>query len=131
MVRKLSGEHRAVLERAAVPQVSGPDFSKLKCEQPLPEPDAFQRAKADDDARAPFKDPRSDGDNRRWRLMPKGSRGQNHPGNLNGAPVQDGRDAEREPALAFYARLAAESGTDIDLETAINDSRREHSGPEL
>jgi hypothetical protein len=36
----------------------GPDFSKLKYEQPLPNPDAFQRAKTDEDIEAPFKDPR-------------------------------------------------------------------------
>jgi hypothetical protein len=36
----------------------GPDFSKHKYEQPLPNPDALERAKADEDASAPFKDPR-------------------------------------------------------------------------
>jgi hypothetical protein len=57
VVHKLSDEQRALIKRAVAPQLSGPDFSKLKCEQPLPEPDAFQRAKADEDTRAPFKDP--------------------------------------------------------------------------
>jgi hypothetical protein len=41
------------------------------------------------------------------------------------------REAGREPASAFYARLSAKHGTDIDLETAIREERRIHPGPEL
>ena len=40
------------------------------------------------------------------------------------------RETGREPAKAFYARLAAE-GDDIDLETIIKSARRPHPGPEL
>jgi len=41
------------------------------------------------------------------------------------------REAGREPAAAFYARLSANSGTDIDLEAAIRESRRPDPGPDL
>ncbi|RUM95660.1 plasmid stabilization protein [Pseudaminobacter arsenicus] len=41
------------------------------------------------------------------------------------------REAGREPASAFYARLAAQSGTDIDLETILRESRTSHQGIEL
>ncbi|CDX21149.1 putative plasmid stability protein [Mesorhizobium sp. ORS 3324] len=41
------------------------------------------------------------------------------------------REAGREPASAFYARLAATSGVDIDLEDIIRESRQVHPGPEL
>lgn len=41
------------------------------------------------------------------------------------------REAGREPAAEFYARLAAECGTDIDLEAVIRESRRGNSGPDL
>lgn len=41
------------------------------------------------------------------------------------------REAGREPAAAFYARLAADYGTDIDLEAVIREVRRAHPGPEL
>ena len=41
------------------------------------------------------------------------------------------REAGREPAAAFYARLSANSGTDIDLEAVIREARRAHAGPEL
>lgn len=41
------------------------------------------------------------------------------------------REAGREPASSFYARLSLQSGTDIDLETVIRESRRPHRGPEL
>lgn len=41
------------------------------------------------------------------------------------------REAGREPASAFYARLSADFGTDIDLEAVIRESRRVHTGPEL
>jgi len=41
------------------------------------------------------------------------------------------RETGREPALAFYARLSAEAGTDIDLEAVIRETRRAHPGPEL
>jgi hypothetical protein len=41
------------------------------------------------------------------------------------------REAGREPASAFYARLSASYGTDLDLEAIIGESRRPHMGPEL
>jgi hypothetical protein len=41
------------------------------------------------------------------------------------------REAGREPASAFYSRLSANSGTDIDLEAVIRAARRAHRGPEL
>lgn len=41
------------------------------------------------------------------------------------------REAGREPASAFYARLSASYGTDLDLEAVIRGSRRTHTGPEL
>jgi len=40
------------------------------------------------------------------------------------------RETGREPAKAFYARLAAE-GDDIDIEAIIKSARRPHPGPEL
>jgi hypothetical protein len=41
------------------------------------------------------------------------------------------REAGREPATAFYARLSAESGTDVDLEEIIRENRKPHPGPDL
>lgn len=41
------------------------------------------------------------------------------------------REAGREPASSFYARLSRNSGTDIDLETVIRESRRIDPGPDL
>jgi hypothetical protein len=41
------------------------------------------------------------------------------------------REAGREPAASFYARLSANYGTDIDLEAVIREARRVHPGPEL
>ena len=41
------------------------------------------------------------------------------------------REAGREPASAFYARLSANYGTDIDLEAVIRAARQVHPGPEL
>ena len=41
------------------------------------------------------------------------------------------REAGREPASDFYARLAASSSTDIDLEAVIKEGRPVHLGPEL
>jgi hypothetical protein len=41
------------------------------------------------------------------------------------------RVSGRETAEAFYARVAAEHGTDIDLEAVIRASRRRHAGLEL
>jgi hypothetical protein len=38
------------------------------------------------------------------------------------------REAGREPAAVFYARLARDSGTDIDLDTVIRENRQPHSG---
>jgi hypothetical protein len=41
------------------------------------------------------------------------------------------REAGREPAASFYARLARDRGTDIDLETVIRGARRVDPGPDL
>jgi len=41
------------------------------------------------------------------------------------------REAGREPAPAFYARLADDHGSDVDLETVIRDSRQAHPGLDL
>ena len=41
------------------------------------------------------------------------------------------REAGREPAPAFYARLANDFGSDLDLETVIRESRKINPGPEL
>lgn len=41
------------------------------------------------------------------------------------------REAGREPASAFYARLSATSSTDIDLEAVIKKDRDIHVGPDL
>jgi hypothetical protein len=40
-------------------------------------------------------------------------------------------DAERAPAASFYARLAADYGEVVDLETVIRQSRRIDPGPDL
>jgi hypothetical protein len=41
------------------------------------------------------------------------------------------RETGREPAASFYARLTAESGTDIDLEAVIKEGRKKHPGIDL
>jgi hypothetical protein len=41
------------------------------------------------------------------------------------------REAGREPAADFYARLARDCGADIDLEAIIRESRAPNIGPEL
>ncbi|HEY6579289.1 MAG TPA: type II toxin-antitoxin system VapB family antitoxin [Rhizomicrobium sp.] len=41
------------------------------------------------------------------------------------------REAGREPASAFYARLPNEFGSDLDLEASIRESREIDAGPEL
>jgi hypothetical protein len=41
------------------------------------------------------------------------------------------REAGREPAATFYARLSNEHGSDTDLETIIRESRRVDPGPDL
>lgn len=41
------------------------------------------------------------------------------------------RETGREPAGTFYIRLAAQVGTDIDLEAIINERRHPHHGAEL
>jgi hypothetical protein len=41
------------------------------------------------------------------------------------------REAGREPAAAFYARLASDYGADIDLEAVIRQSREINPGPTL
>lgn len=41
------------------------------------------------------------------------------------------REAGREPASAFYTRIATVYGTNIDLEAVIREDRQVHAGPEL
>lgn len=41
------------------------------------------------------------------------------------------REAGREPASAFYARLSRDCGTDLDLEAVIRESRQTNPGPAL
>lgn len=41
------------------------------------------------------------------------------------------REAGREPAAAFYARLSAQVGSDIDLEGVIREGRKPHKGVDL
>jgi hypothetical protein len=41
------------------------------------------------------------------------------------------REAGREPAPVFYARLSAARGTDVDLEAVIRESRKPHVGIDL
>lgn len=41
------------------------------------------------------------------------------------------REAGREPASAFYARVANEYGSDLDLEAVIRENREVDPGPEL
>jgi hypothetical protein len=41
------------------------------------------------------------------------------------------REEGREPAPAFYMRLANECGSDIDLEALIRESHEINPGPEL
>jgi hypothetical protein len=41
------------------------------------------------------------------------------------------REAGREPASAFYARLANDYGSDLDLEAVVRENRKIHPGPEL
>ena len=41
------------------------------------------------------------------------------------------RETGREPASAFYARLSASFGTDLDLEAVIMKERRVNKGPDL
>ena len=43
----------------------------------------------------------------------------------------ESREAGREPASSFYARLSENYGSDIDLEAVIQEARRAHSGPDL
>lgn len=41
------------------------------------------------------------------------------------------REAGREPAAAFYTRLATQYGTDIDLEAVVDENRHPHRGVQL
>jgi hypothetical protein len=41
------------------------------------------------------------------------------------------REAGREPAPAFYARMAHDYGSDLDLEAMIREHRKINPGPEL
>jgi len=41
------------------------------------------------------------------------------------------REAGREPAQAFYARLSSECATDPDLQAIIDESRQINAGPKL
>ena len=41
------------------------------------------------------------------------------------------REAGREPASVFYARLANDYGAELDLEAVIRENRKVNPGPEL
>jgi hypothetical protein len=41
------------------------------------------------------------------------------------------REAGREPAPVFYARLVSDHGSDLDLQAVIRETRAIHRGPEL
>jgi hypothetical protein len=41
------------------------------------------------------------------------------------------REAGREPAATFYARLANDVASDVDLDAVIREGRTDHPGPEL
>ncbi len=41
------------------------------------------------------------------------------------------REAGREPATTFYARLSTDYGSDIDLESVIRGARKIDPGPDL
>jgi hypothetical protein len=41
------------------------------------------------------------------------------------------REAGREPAAAFYARLVNDYGSDLDVEAVIRENRKLDPGPEL
>jgi hypothetical protein len=41
------------------------------------------------------------------------------------------REAGREPASTFYARLSSEAANDLDLEAVIRKERKVHRGPKL
>ncbi|BCH26372.1 plasmid stabilization protein [Mesorhizobium sp. L-8-10] len=41
------------------------------------------------------------------------------------------REAGREPAAAFYARLSVQVGIDIDLEGIVREGRKPHKGIDL
>ena len=43
----------------------------------------------------------------------------------------EAREAGREPAADFYARMANDFGADIDLEAVIRESREIDAGPDL
>jgi hypothetical protein len=51
------------------------------------------------------------------------------PTSWNALEAYELREARREPASTFYARLAKGHGSDIDLEVAIRQSRKIHRGP--
>ena len=41
------------------------------------------------------------------------------------------REAGREPAPKFYARISADHGSDLDLDAIIRETRHPHEGPAL
>ncbi len=41
------------------------------------------------------------------------------------------RDVRHEPAASFYARIARDYGTDVDLDAVIRENRQPHTGPNL
>ncbi len=45
--------------------------------------------------------------------------------------VYEVREAGREPAAAFYARMASDYSADVDLEAVIREGRRTNPGPNL
>jgi hypothetical protein len=48
-----------------------------------------------------------------------------------GLEAYEGREVSREPALAFYTRLARDYGCDVDLEAVIRASRTAARGREF
>ncbi|MCX8997243.1 type II toxin-antitoxin system VapB family antitoxin [Rhizobiaceae bacterium BDR2-2] len=45
--------------------------------------------------------------------------------------VYEARETGREPAASFYRRVSRSFGEEIDLEAAIREGRKPHSGPDL
>ncbi len=43
----------------------------------------------------------------------------------------EAREAGREPAASFYARIARDYGTDIDLDEVIRENRKPNTGLDL
>lgn len=50
---------------------------------------------------------------------------------LEAYEAREGREASREPAKTFYARLPTDYGSDVDLEAIIRESRKTIVGQTL